>query len=128
MKTMREVLAVGVILAGGLGAPALATTAVAETSADNSARNERDRSGSSLTPEDQGTSKQDVTITQEIRKEVVANDSLSVNAKNVKIITVDGFVTLRGPVKSEGEKTTILALASRTPGVRGVNSQLEIER
>jgi osmotically-inducible protein OsmY len=96
--------------------------------ADNTDRNERDRDGDTLTPMDQGKSEGDRTITQTIRKAVVDNDKLSTNAHNVKIITVDGAVTLRGPVKTAEEKATVEALAQKAPGVKAVDNQLEVER
>ena len=65
-------------------------------------------------------------ITQEIRKAVVANDALSVNAHNVKIITSGGVVTLRGPVNSADEKAAIYAEAKRVAGVTRVDNLLEI--
>jgi len=77
---------------------------------------------------DQGGSESDRTITQEIRRAVVAQDRFSTNAKNVKIITVDGVVTLRGPVKTADEKATIASLAGRTAGAKRVDNQLELER
>ena len=97
------------------------------TPPDNSGRNERDSEGGTLTPMDQGGSEADMKTTQAIRKAIVDNDALSVNAQNVKIITVDGVVTLRGPVKDAGEKSTIAAAAARAPGVKRVDDQLEIE-
>ena len=96
--------------------------------ADNTGRNMRDRDDRTVTPMDQGGSESDRTITAEIRKSVVGNDSLSVNAHNVKIVTVDGVVTLRGPVKSTDEKAAIASAAQKTPGVKRVENQLEIER
>ena len=96
--------------------------------ADNTGRNVRDREGRAPTPMDQGGSDSDRTITAEIRKSVVSNDGLSTNAHNVKIITVDGVVTLRGPVKSNDEKAAIASAAQKTPGVKRVDNQLEIER
>jgi len=96
--------------------------------ADNTDRNDRDRGGDTLTPLDQGKSEADRTITQQIRKAVVDNDSLSTNAHNVKIITVDGTVTLRGPVKTAEEKAMVEAVAQKTSGVKTVDNQLEVER
>ena len=55
-------------------------------------------------------------------------DSLSMTAKNVKIITADGVVTLRGPVKSAAEKRTIAKLARENAGEAKVENQLEVER
>lgn len=94
--------------------------------ADNTGKNERDRTVAALTPGDQGGSEADRTVTQRIRQGVVDSDSLSVNGKNVKIITVDGVVTLRGPVKSDQEKSQIAAIARGVDGVKRVDNQLEI--
>ena len=99
------------------------TTVVAP---DNTGRNERDRNDATKTPGDQSESEADRTISQNIRKAVTADDSLSTNGKNVKIITVDGVVTLRGPVKSEAEKTNIESKAKQIAGVKNVENQLEI--
>ena len=93
---------------------------------DNSGRNVRDADGATKTPGDQSESEPDRTITQNVRQAVTADDSISTNGKNVKIITVDGTVTLRGPVKSEQEKTNIAARAQQIAGVKQVDNQLEI--
>lgn len=93
---------------------------------DNTGRNVRDRGGETKTPGDQSESEADRTITQNIRKALTADDSLSTNAKNVKIITNDGTVTLRGPVNSEKEKADIEAKAKQVAGVRQVDNQLEV--
>jgi hyperosmotically inducible periplasmic protein len=93
---------------------------------DNSGRNVRDRSGDTKTPGDQSENEADRTITQNIRQAITGDDSLSTNAKNVKIITNDGTVTLRGPVKSEKEKTEIEAKAKQVAGVKRVDNQLEV--
>ncbi len=98
--------------------------------ADNTRVNERDRNSASLTPMDQGSSTADRTITQQIRKDLMKDKSLSFAAKNVKIITIDGKVTLRGTVKSEAERSAIEAAARRATGGDGarVDSQLEISK
>jgi hyperosmotically inducible protein len=75
---------------------------------------------------DQSESEADRTITQNVRQAVTADDSVSTNGQNVKIITNDGTVTLRGPVKSEQEKTNIGAKAQQIAGVKSVDNQLEI--
>ena len=98
----------------------------ATVAADNSGRNERDRSDATKTSGDQAENEADRTISQNIRQAVVADDSVSTNGKNVKIITVDGTVTLRGPVKNENEKTNIGAKAQQIAGVKKVDNQLEI--
>ena len=67
-------------------------------------------------------------VTQEIRRAVVADDSLSTNAHNVKIITVGGVVTLRGPVNSPDERSRIQEKAQQVAGVKRVDNQLEVAR
>jgi osmotically-inducible protein OsmY len=52
---------------------------------------------------------------------------MSVNAKNVKIITVDGRVTLRGPVKTAEEKRLIGEIADRIARSENVDNQLEVK-
>lgn len=97
-----------------------------DTRPDNSAANARDKSGDTATPIDQGTSAQDVRITQSIRKAVTDDEELSVNAHNVKIVTRDGAVTLRGPVGSAAERASIEAKAKGVTGVTRVDNQIEI--
>lgn len=97
-----------------------------EPAADNTAHNERDRDGATLTPMDQGESEGDRMITQAIRQAIIANDSLSLDAKNVKVITVNGMVTLRGPVASVEEKQAIADAARAIAGADKVDDQLEI--
>jgi len=121
MKTLMAVLAMVGLLTSW--AP---TIHAQQYPADNSGKNVRDRKDGAPTSGDQSNAKSDVTITQEIRKAVVADKSLSTNAHNVKIITADGVVTLRGPVKSATEKATIEAKAKQAAGVTRVDNQLEI--
>ena len=94
--------------------------------ADNTGRNERDREGTTLTPGDQSSNEADVELTRRIREAVVADDSLSTNAHNVKIITINGKVTLRGPVESEAERAKIVATAEQLAGKNKVDNKLEI--
>jgi osmotically-inducible protein OsmY len=101
-------------------------TQTATVEADNTGRNVRDRSDVTKTPTDQAENEADRAITQSIRQNIASDSSLSTNAKNVKIITVDGAVTLRGPVKSEKEKVDIVARAQQIAGVKRVDDQLEI--
>ncbi|HET8934326.1 MAG TPA: BON domain-containing protein [Polyangiales bacterium] len=94
--------------------------------ADDTGRNARDRQGAEPTAQDQPENAADRTITQQIRKQVVGQDDLSINGKNVKIVTVDGVVTLRGPVQSEKERSDIGSVAKNVDGVKRVDNQLEI--
>lgn len=98
----------------------------ADYPADNSGKNVRDRQDSSRTSGDQSNNKADLAITQAIRKAVVADKALSTNAHNVKIITTNGVVTLRGPVNSPEEKETIATKAKQVAGVKSVDNKLEI--
>jgi hyperosmotically inducible periplasmic protein len=106
----------------------LALSAAAQDKpADNSARNERDRSGATQTSGDQSNSSDDIQTTAAIRRAVVKDHSLTMTAKNVKIITQGGMVTLRGPVKSAEEKAKIEQLAkAAAPGAK-IDNQLEIK-
>lgn len=94
--------------------------------ADNTGRNVRDRDDAALTPGKQSESESDREITAAIRRAIVKDDSLSTNAHNVKIITRDQVVTLRGPVDSPIEKTKIDQLARQVHGVKQVDNQLEL--
>lgn len=93
---------------------------------ENTEKNVRDKDGKSLTVFDQGGSEADRNITASIRKSIVDDDKLSMNAHNVKIITINGVVTLRGPVDSPAEKTTVEARAKSAGGVKHVDNQLEV--
>jgi osmotically-inducible protein OsmY len=125
---MKTVLILGLCLAAaGCERSDPTPTAHAQgVAADNTRKNERDREPAAVTPGDQGNNEVDLDITRKIRQGVVKSDLLSMTAKNVKIITVGGVVTLRGPVKSETERATIATLAGDTAGVKSVNNQLEI--
>ena len=78
---------------------------------DNTAVNERDRKVGEVTADQQTESETDRELTAAIRKSVVADESLSTYAHNVKIISQDGEVTLKGPVRSNAERTSIVAIA-----------------
>jgi hypothetical protein len=92
---------------------------------DDTGRNVRDRDAKTLTPMDQSSDAGDVEITRRIRKALMADDTLSTTAKNIKIITVNGTVTLRGPVETAGERLSILDKAN-TVANGHVNNQLEV--
>jgi len=94
---------------------------------DNTDVNVGDRRGEILTPGDQSESKADRTLTQRIQQAVVADKWLSTTAKDIKIITLNGVVTLRGPVNSLQEKGSIEATAQHIAGTNNVDNQLEIK-
>jgi hyperosmotically inducible protein len=106
----------------------LALSAVAqETKPDNSAKNERDRSGETQTSGDQSNSSEDTKITADVRRAIVKDSSLTMAAKNVKVISAGGIVTLRGPVNSAEEKQRIEQLATAAAGGAKIDNQLEIK-
>jgi osmotically-inducible protein OsmY len=108
--------------------PAAGTEATNETrDRTNTGVNDRDRNGMTKTPIDQKENKADINITADIRKRVVEAE-LSVDAQNVKIITQNGRVTLRGPVKTEEEKQKIEKIASEVAGSDKVDNQLEVNK
>jgi len=77
---------------------------------------------------DQGKSEADRKVTQQIRQAIVKDSSLSFTAKNVKIITQNGKVVLRGPVKTDAEKASIEAAARKVAGDGQVQSLLEVSK
>ena len=99
----------------------------AAVEADNSGRNVRDRADATKTSGDQSESPEDIKTTAAIRRAVVADDSLTMTATNVKIITANGVVTLRGPVNSAAEKTKIGELARKNAGNAKIDNQLEVK-
>jgi hyperosmotically inducible periplasmic protein len=119
-------LAAVMVLVGGLAVLSVASARAQGYPADNSGKNVRDRQAAAVTSGDQSNTQSDLDITQEIRKAVIADKDLSTNAHNVKIITANGVVTLRGPVKSSAEKANIGAMAKHVAGVTRVDNQIEI--
>jgi osmotically-inducible protein OsmY len=79
------------------------------------------------TADKQSQSKADLAITSQIRREVVKDKSLSVLAHNCKIITQQGFVTLRGEVKTDAERATIGDIAARIAGAGKVTNSLTVK-
>jgi len=103
-------------------------TPPAQMAPDNTGRNVRDRNGDTLTSGDQSENQADRTLTQQLRRELMADQSLSTDAKNIKVITSNGVVTLRGPVNTPKEKSTIEAKAQSIAGASKVDNQLEVIR
>jgi osmotically-inducible protein OsmY len=97
-----------------------------KTKADNTATNERDRSGETQTSGDQSNSSADLKITQAIRQALMKDGQLSTTAKNIKVITENGQVTLRGPVKNVQEKARVDQLAKSAAGGAHIVDQLDV--
>lgn len=93
---------------------------------DNTANNSRDAE-TAKTPLDQSNDARDVEISAAVRRAIVDDAAMSTNAKNVKIITAKGVVTLRGVVDSQAEKDSIESKAKGVAGVVSVDNQLEVK-
>ena len=98
-----------------------------KTKPDNTATNERDRSRETVTSGDQSNSSEDLKITQAIRQAIMKDDGLSATAKNIKIITNNSQITLRGPVNTAEEKAKIDQLARSAAGGAQINDQLDVK-
>jgi hyperosmotically inducible periplasmic protein len=119
----------GLILAlASLSAISLAAMAGNEkTKPDNTAINERDRSGETKTSGDQSNSSPDLKTTQAIRQALMKDGELSMTAKNIKVIAANGQVTLRGLVKTAQEKAKIDQLAKSAAGGAQIDNQLDVK-
>jgi osmotically-inducible protein OsmY len=125
-NTVRSLLCTGLLL--GSGAFALAQEPTTQpTARDNTKVNERDRNQNEPTADQQKDNRSDRDITQQIRQSIMKDKSLSTYAHNVKIVTQDGQVTLKGPVRSEDEKKAIEAKAAEVAGNGKVTSELAIK-
>src|SRR6266480_7055016 len=108
----------------------ISLTAVAadeKAKADNTATNQRDRSGETNTSGDQSNSSADLKITQAIRRALMKDSELSTTAKNIKVITANGQVTLRGPVKTAQEKAKVGRIARSAAGGAPIDDQLDVK-
>jgi len=94
---------------------------------DNTTVNKQDRAPGAVTADQQKANRSDRDVTQQVRKAVMADKSLSTYAHNVKIVTQGGQVTLKGPVRSDEEKKTIVAKAEEVAGSGKVTDQLTIK-
>jgi hyperosmotically inducible periplasmic protein len=108
-------------------APRDPATASDATEADNTKQNSSEQNKNTETAEKQSNSKDDLALTQKVRQAVMKDGSLSMNAKNVKIIAQDGKITLKGPVDSQQEKDTIGTEAGGIGGKEKVDNQLEVK-
>jgi osmotically-inducible protein OsmY len=118
----------GVLVSGLALSSALAQDTQNPTQPDNTKVNKQDRSGGGVTADQQKNNAGDRHLTQQIRKAVIADKSLSTYAHNVKIISQNGAVTLKGPVRSEEEKKAILSKAEEVAGAGRVTDQLTVKQ
>jgi len=93
---------------------------------NNTAKNKRDKKLGKPTAQNQSNTKSDLDITIALRKDIMAN-KMSVDAQNIKIITENGILYLRGPVANEKEKDMIGGWAKNSCGARAITNQLEVK-
>ena len=126
MDTRRTNRALGVmLLSAACSLVALPATAQ-QTPPDNTKVNKADRAKGAVTADQQKENAADRDLTKKIRQAVVDDKSLSTYAHNVKIVSQNGQVTLKGPVRSEQEKTTIAAKATEIAGAGKVTDEMTV--
>jgi hyperosmotically inducible protein len=102
------------------------STDASGTKSDNTKVNRRDRKAGEVTADQQKMNKADRQLTQKIRRAINDDKSLSTYAHNVKIISQDGLVTLKGPVRTDEERTTVEAKATGIAGSGKVTNELSV--
>jgi len=117
-------VAFALVLAGAVLVPVFPTTA--QTPADNTKVNTRDRSKGAVTADQQKDNANDLEITRKIRRALMDDKTLSTYAHNVKVVAQDGQVTLKGPVRTAEEKQTVEAKATEVAGAGRVTNQISI--
>ena len=125
MQKIRKVVCTSVFLVSSLGL-IWAQQDTSQVPADNTKINQRDRSPNEPTADQQKANTNDRQLTQQIRRAIIKDKSLSSDAHNVKIISQNGSVTLKGPVKSAEEKQAIESKAAQIAGADKVNSELQV--
>ena len=127
-NVVRGLLCAGLLLGAGALASAQEPSSQQATPApDNTKVNQEDRSQNQPTADQQKDNRSDRDITQQIRRSIMKDKSLSTYAHNVTVITQDGQVTLKGPVRSEDEKKAIETKATEVAGDGKVTSELNIK-
>jgi osmotically-inducible protein OsmY len=114
--------------AGGSTLQSEAQASQSTANPDNTKVNAQDRDQGSVTADQQKETRSDREITQQIRQSIVKDKSLSTYAHNIKIITQNGQVTLKGPVHSDDEKRAIQAKATEVVGENKVTNELDIKQ
>ncbi len=124
----RRILFVSLLLLG-CGTLMLAQDSAGQSapSSDNTKMNQRDRNPNEPTADQQKNDRSDRDITQQVRQAIIADKTFSTYAHNVKVITQNGQVTLKGPVRSDDEKRAVEAKAAAIAGDGKVSSELTIK-
>ena len=127
MKIVLRITLLTCLLAG-VGTPIMrAQNTPQQAAPDNTKTNQRDNDKTEPTADQQKNSPSDIDITQQIRKSVMKDKSLSTYAHNVKIIAQNGMVTLKGPVTSEDENKAVEMNAAAVVGQDKVTNELEVK-
>jgi len=116
----------GVALAAGIAIAAANPFAQTPPKPDNTKVNTRDRAASAKTADQQSNQKADLDLAKQIRQAIVADKSLSTYAHNIKVITSDGNVTLKGPVHTAAEKSAVEAKSVEIAGAGKVSNQISV--
>ena len=117
-------LSLGALLA--MGGALYAADDAKPVKPDNTKINKQDRAEGARTADQQKMNPADRELTQKIRKAIMADKSLSTYAHNVKVISRDGMVTLKGPVRSDAEKSTVEAKATEVAGAGKVTNEITV--
>ena len=122
----KRVFISGAVLLFAMGAWAQQDANSSQQAPDNTTVNQRDQNSASPTADQQKENQPDRQLTQQIRRAIVTDKSLSTYGHNVKIIAQGGMVTLKGPVRSDDEKQAIEAKAKQIAGADKVTDELEV--
>jgi hyperosmotically inducible protein len=115
------------LITGTLALCLMAAGSIAQTPPDNTKTNQRDRSKTAVTADQSKNNAVDRDLAQKIRKSLHDDSSLSTYAHNVKIIAQGGKVTLKGPVRSEEEKKTVVQKATDVAGAGNVMDEISVK-
>jgi hyperosmotically inducible periplasmic protein len=127
MKRKITNIVTGIVLAGGLWSVAGFPAQSGQTAPDNTKANQQDRDSQSPNADKAKNNSSDREVMAHIRRDMVRDKSLSTYAHNVKIVSKNGKVTLRGPVQSDQEKETIEQYAKKYAGDQNVTNDLTIK-
>jgi hyperosmotically inducible protein len=114
-----------ILLSTMLAAPYVIAQTTSAVAPDNAKSNKVD-SSNAMTADTQTNNAADLDLTKRIRQSVMADKSLSTYAHNVKIVTVNGSVTLNGVVRSADEKSSIESKAANIAGMNKVTNDLKV--
>ena len=126
MNTRRTSRAFGALLLSAACSVVTLSATAQQTPPDNTKVNKADRAKGAVTADQQKENAADRELAKKIRQAVVADKSLSTYAHNVKIVAQNGQVTVKGPVRSEQEKTAVAAKATEIAGAGKVTNELTV--